>query len=145
MDTCRGSLAETGVVERCATVPDTLWQQDDLMDRGMAIALARPVLSVRPGLRAQWEVRAREYEAVSQWTQGALARVLHRLIPGDEALASRCDVLPELRQMQREAVEHSDWQRARLEMHEADVNEAELSALWRQRAGRSALEAPSRR
>ncbi|MBC7377989.1 MAG: hypothetical protein H7346_11240 [Burkholderiaceae bacterium] len=144
-DTCRGSLTETGVVERCATVADMLWQQVDLMDRGLAIALARAVLSVRPGLRAQWEVRAREYEAVSQWTQGALARVLRRLIPGDEVLASRCDVLPELRRMQREAAARSDWERARLEMREADVNEAALSALWRQRAGRSVLEAQSRR
>jgi len=142
LDSCRNGMAEAGVAQRCETVANLLWQQDSQIDHAMAIALARPLLPVRPDLRAQWERRAREYEAVSQWMQGALQRVLEKLVPDDDALASRCGTLGPLRQMQHEMAARGDWDRARAEMSETKVNEAELSAQWRQAAGRSVLEPP---
>ncbi|MGM9484751.1 hypothetical protein ACS5PN_26385 [Roseateles sp. NT4] len=142
LDSCRGGMAEAGVAQRCETAANLLWQQDSLMDRAMAIALARPLLPVRPDLRNLWEGRAREYEAVGQWTKSALQRVIQKLVPDEEALVSRCGALAGMRELQREMAVQTDWVGARAEMREAKANEAELSALWRQAAGRSVLEPP---
>jgi hypothetical protein len=49
-----------------------LWQQGDQLDRGLAIALTRAALTGRPGLRMQWQPRAREYEAVNEWDKGSI-------------------------------------------------------------------------
>lgn len=144
LETCRNSQVESGVTARCAAVAGMLWPQSDVMHRTMALALVRATLPARPELRASWDARAREYEAVSQWTQGALQRIMQRLLADGDALVSRCGALPEQRRMQREAAVHNDWERARLEMNEAGANEAELATQWREAQGRTALDPPRR-
>jgi hypothetical protein len=67
---------------------------------------------------------------------------MNRLIP--DILAPPppppCQVQADLRRMQQEAAVRSDWDRARPEMKNAGVNEAELATRWRQTAGHSALD-----
>lgn len=140
LEHCRSGPADSVVADRCATVASMLWQQGDQLDRGLAIALARAALPGRPGLRPQWEPRAREYEAVSEWGKGAMERVMNRLIPDMQAPSPPCQLQPVLRQMQQEAAAQRDWERARMEMRQAGANEAELAGRWRQAAGRSALD-----
>ncbi len=142
LDSCRFGMAESGVAQRCETAANLLWQQDNVIDRGTAVALARPLLPVRPDLRPLWEGRAREYEAVGQWRKGVLQQVIQKLVPDEDALVSRCGPLSGMRDLQRQMTAQNDWVGARAEMREAKANEAELSALWRQAAGRSVLEPP---
>ena len=139
---CRAGLAQPGLAPRCEAVANTLWQQGDRLERGLAMALARLALPGRPEQRAAWERRARELEAVSEWEKGVFERFMARLIPDGKEPSSPCDLQPRAWQMLRESSGQSDWERARAEMRAAGVDEAALAAAWRRDAGRSALDAP---
>ncbi|NCT84675.1 MAG: hypothetical protein GXC94_16130 [Comamonadaceae bacterium] len=139
LDACRAGVREPQSVARCTVVADLMWAQETMIERALAMAVARVVLPSRSGLRPIWEGRARRYEAVSEWSQSGM---LAQLLP-DEALASPCGHLPAMRTMLVDLAERGEWGRTADGLRDAGLDEAELSARWRHKAGRSALE-PSR-
>lgn len=137
LDTCRGGLADAVTAPRCEAVARLLWQQEDSLNRGIALGLVRALVAARPGLRPQWELQAREYEAVDEWVRGAPGRVAGRISP--ESMP-HCGWQAEMRRMWRESVGRGEWEILRGEMREAGEDASALSARWRQREGRSALD-----
>lgn len=145
LNACREdpSRAPTGLAARCEGLGERLWQQNKLLDRSLALAFAGAALPVLPERRAFWESRARELEAVKEWTRGDLQRVVARLMPEGREPAP-CTFQDEAWQMLREQSGETDWERARGQMRAAQIDEAALAATWRQREVRSALEQPRR-
>lgn len=141
MHACREGLAQSGVAARCEALASTMWQQGDLLERSQALAVARVALSVRPNGRAEWEPRAREVEALKEWTKGEMERVMARFMPEGKDPAP-CTVQAESWHVLREWARATDWERAREQMQAAKVDEAALAAAWRKQEGRSALDAP---
>lgn len=139
MDLCRAGLPDAGTAARCEALADVLWQQGDLMDRAQSISLARSLVQGRAALRARWEPRARAYEAGNAWMAGSAERLRQEEAAGQGAPAG-CAALLKLREQMRSQAGRSEWEVVRAEMHEAGVDEAALSALWREEAGRSVLD-----
>lgn len=130
-DACQGGAA--GSLQRCEAVLERLWEGDNLLDRAVALGLARRlVLPARPGQRARWEPRAREYEAVSSWRDPALEKTaLDR---------PACEGQAEMRKLLQGMTALGEWGHWRAEMLAAGADDAALSAQWRRERGRSALD-----
>lgn len=125
------SSAEGTTLQRCARVADLIWQGDTMVERSMALSLVRRMLAAQPALRARWEARAREHEAVNQW---AAQR------PPVPDTGGPCEAQVEMRgQLQRMALQ-GEWGLMRAEMQAAGADDAVLSARWRHEAGRGALD-----
>lgn len=139
LDACRSGAADASVAARCEALADLLWQGGDLMDRAQSLGLVRALAPSRQGLRARWESRARAYEAAQVWMAGASERLMQAGAAG-QGLLSGCVALGNERQRMRAAQGYTEWERVRAEMQAAGVDEAALSARWREGAGRSLLD-----
>lgn len=140
LDLCRGSQPDAGTVSRCERVAQLLWQQDDQLNRGLGLGVARAVVAARPAMRPQWEAQAREYEAVSEWSRSAPERVADE--PSPQAVPP-CGWQPEMRRMWHESLARGEWEALRGEMRKAGADAAALSARWRRLEGRAALDPPT--
>lgn len=137
---CRASPAGAGMVQRSETVARLLVQQQELLYRTFGLAFARAVIAARPAQRPQWEAQAREYEAVQAWRDLQAERAASEPAPATAAPTTPCAWQPEMRRLYEDYMTRGEWERLRDGITEAGMDEAALSALWRKREGRSALD-----
>ncbi|MEO6279258.1 hypothetical protein [Roseateles sp.] len=137
-DVCRSGLADTGTASRCQAVAQLLARQDNILHRAVGLGIARNLVAAQPAMRAAWEAQAQEFEAVSEWRGGAAERAASASEPEGAALA--CGGQAEVRQVLKDHLARSEWDRMRDGIDEAGVDEATLASRWRKREGRSVLD-----
>lgn len=135
-EVCRTGLADAATAHRCEAVADRLWEQDNLLDRAIALDLARRMIAARPEQKARWEPRAREYEAASSWQVAEVERAGQSVAQEEAPCAGQV----EMRKIVQEMTARGEWDHLRAEMSTAGADDAVLSARWRQQKGRSALD-----
>lgn len=133
---CGTKAAEPATRNRCLGMAELMWQGDNLIDRSLSLGLVRRLSAAQPGLRAQWDLRAREVEAVQQWAQSNVMPWMSE--PG--AAASPCGWHAGLRRELQARAALGEWGQLQTDMRAAKADEAQLSAQWRQAAGRSLLD-----
>lgn len=136
---CAARPVDPAVLQRCMTVAELQWRADELLPRGVAVGLARRLVAARPELRARWELRARELEALRQWEADGAERMQAAVA---EAAGSPCAWQAELRRHLQATAAQGEWGRARAEMQAAGVDDAVLSARWRRDGQAAVLPAP---
>lgn len=136
MRMCRTGIADPTVFQRCEAFAELMWQADSMLERGLALSLARDAVSLRPALKARWEPRARELEAVRHWNSSVWEI---KQAPAREAMGP-CDLSAEFRQHLQANAAQGEWDRWRAEMQADGADEAALSAQWRRQAGRGLLD-----
>jgi hypothetical protein len=136
MELCRTRAADPVVQHRCAAVAELMWQGENLLERGMATSLVRHLMPARAGLQAQWQPRAREFEAARHWSAFAAERAASAAEPAAQA----CGMQAEWRGVLQATAAQGEWGRIRAEMQAARADDAALSAEWRRSAGRSVLD-----
>lgn len=143
MEACRSGMGDAASAHRCATVADLMWDQDDLLDRTMALSLARRLVAAMPAQKVRWEPRAMQSEAVWSWINAAAERAEQ----GPSSGGSPCDSQAEQRAAMQARVALGEWGLARAQMRAGKADDAALSADWRRGQGRSMLDpeaAPAR-
>ncbi|MDR7331676.1 hypothetical protein J2X21_000788 [Kinneretia asaccharophila] len=133
---CRAGIADAALLQRCEAVAELMWQADSMLERGLALSLARDAVTLRPALKARWEPRARELEAVRHWNSSVWEL---KQAPARETMGP-CDLSAEFRQHLQANVAQGEWERWRTEMRADGADEAALSAEWRRQAGRGLLD-----
>ncbi|HEY0955752.1 MAG TPA: hypothetical protein VGE36_13385 [Roseateles sp.] len=136
MEFCRAKAAEPASQHLCLAVAELMWQGDNLLDRSLALALARQLLPARAGLRARWEPRARVAEAARHWAESNVAPWMSEV----EAETSSCGWQAGIRRELQVRAAQGEWGQLQADMQAARADEASLSAKWRQGAGRSLLD-----
>lgn len=136
MEACRSGMRDAASAHHCVTVADVMWDQDGLLDRMMALSLARRLVAAMPEQKLRWEPRATQNEAVWYWLGAAAERAEKSPPPGH----SPCDAQAEQRTAMRAEMALGEWGHARAQMREGKADDAALSADWRRGRGRGMLD-----
>ncbi|MDR7331677.1 hypothetical protein [Roseateles asaccharophilus] len=120
-------------VQRCTAVLEALWSGDTTLERLFALVTAKGMFPAQPALRARWDPRLREYEAVTEWRREQMS----------SPKGAHCERTIEMRKTVRQAAEHGEWGQVRAEMQAAGADDAALSARWRRGADPVASSPPA--
>jgi hypothetical protein len=136
---CRDGALQPIVAARCEAVAQALWSEGTLLERDVALAVARAVVPKSSTQRAGWERKARESEAVQQHEDGRLARMMGE-VTDDIQVATSCEAGVVMQRWMRDFAGRSDWARARAELTAQGADLDALSRQWREKRGRSMLD-----
>jgi hypothetical protein len=138
-DYCKGSAANAQLAPRCEALAAAVWSGGGLIDRMLALALAREAVGPGAPQRAAWEARARDYEAASTMSLRSADRFAQA---GSELPAGQadCRLGPELHRLARDIAQRPEWDRLQAEITASGASAEELAREWRETHGRSALD-----
>ncbi|MCY4743883.1 hypothetical protein NYO99_02740 [Pelomonas sp. UHG3] len=137
---CRAPSVQAGTAGRCEAAARLLFEQEDLLHRAMAMAIARSLVAVQPSLRPRWEAPARALEAAQVWSATEAERMAEAASAA--GATSACAWQTGHRDVMASQLQLGEWGRLQSAMREAGVDEAALSARFRQEHRRSVLDAP---
>lgn len=135
---CRTGGDHPAQHQLCEAVAELMWQSDDLLERSLAMTLARGMVARLPALKARWEPRAREFEALRHW----YASVWERRNSASMETMQPCEMMADQRRHLQANAAQGEWNRWRREMQADGADEAALSAEWRRQNGRGSLDPP---
>ncbi|WP_124449223.1 hypothetical protein [Paucibacter sp. KBW04] len=140
MRLCRESPGQPGQAMRCEAVAAAVWSQGHILDRLIALALARVVAPKSTPQRPLWERRALEFEAVQSYEDERRRRELEAMSMPADAESNYCWGQPLMRTLIQDYAIRHDWDEARAHLHAEGADLNAWAKRWRDSNGRGVLD-----